>query len=70
MKRSQRVKRRVSIDSELIATSSCGRPAMPEVAVGASRAESSPQLRPEAPNCAAVVWPEAAVALPHVAHLR
>jgi hypothetical protein len=43
---------------------------MPEVAVGASRAESSPQLRPEAPNCAAVVWPEAVVALPYVAHLR
>jgi hypothetical protein len=69
VKRSQRVKHRVLINSELIAGSSCGRPATPKVTV-VRHVQSqglSCGLRPATalPRCA----PEAAALLPQVTHL-
>jgi hypothetical protein len=69
VKRSQRVKRQVLINGELIAGSSCGRPVTPEVTVVCHVQSQglSCGLRPATalPWCA----PEAAALLPQVAHL-
>jgi hypothetical protein len=69
VKRSQRVKRQVLIDSELIAGSSCGRPATPEVTV-VRHVQSqglSCSLRPATALLRSA--PEAIALLPQVAHL-